>query len=254
MAYEAFAGVYDALNEEADYDALSAFVREKLRAYGVADGIVVDLGCGTGELTLRLARAGYDMIGVDASPEMLSVLREKAEDAPAPGLLLLCQDLAALDLYGTVRAAVSTFDTLNHLRGYGLFCQALRRASLFLEPGGVFLFDMNTPYKHEAVLADHVYEIEADDAYCIWRNRYDRAAGCTHISLEISYPDLEENDRESFDEFFYPLDAICAACEKAELCVREVLDGESFGALRPDSTRFMIVAVKQPVEGSPCQD
>ena len=78
MAYEAFAGVYDAFNEDADYDSLFRYVCGVLRAHGVEDGIVADLGCGTGELTLRLAAAGYDMIGVDLSPEMLSVLREKA--------------------------------------------------------------------------------------------------------------------------------------------------------------------------------
>ena len=101
MAYEAFAGVYDAFNEDADYDALFRYVCGVLRAHGVEDGIVADLGCGTGELTLRLAAAGYDMIGVDLSPEMLSVLREKAWETGQEGLLLLCQDIAELDLYGT---------------------------------------------------------------------------------------------------------------------------------------------------------
>ena len=127
MAYEAFAGVYDAFNEDADYDALFRYVCGVLRAHGVEDGIVADLGCGTGELTLRLAAAGYDMIGVDLSPEMLSVLREKAWETGQEGLLLLCQDIAELDLYGTVRAAVSTFDTFNHIGPAEKFRRALCR-------------------------------------------------------------------------------------------------------------------------------
>lgn len=244
MAYEAFAGVYDALNEDADYDALFCRIHDILRTRGVSSGIVADLGCGTGELTLRLARAGYDMIGVDASTEMLSVLREKAWETGQEGLLLLCQDIVSLDLYGTVRAAVSSFDTLNHIGPFPRFCAALRRAALFLEPDGVMVFDLNTPYKHEVLLADHVYEIEADDAYCVWRNRYDAAARCTHISVEITYPDLSEHDEEHFDEYFYSLDEVRDACARAGLRMEQVADGEDFGAPRPDSARYLITAVK----------
>lgn len=254
MAYEAFAGVYDALNEDADYDALFRHVHGVLKAHGVEDGIVADLGCGTGELTLRLAGRGYDMIGVDVSPEMLSILREKAWELRRDGVLLLCQDIAALDLYGTVRAAVSTFDTLNHIGPLPRLRQAVCRAALFIEPGGVFVFDVNTPYKHEVLLADQVYEIEADDAYCVWRNRYDAAAGCTHISVEISYPDLEERDVERFDEYFYTLREITDICAGAGLRMEQVVDGEDFGAPRPDSARWLITAVKEITGEKPCQD
>ena len=254
MAYEAFAGVYDALNEDANYDALFCHLRGVLNAHGIQDGIVADLGCGTGELTLRLAGCGYDMIGVDRSSEMLSILREKAWEQQQNGILLLCQDLTALDLYGTVRAAVSTFDTLNHIGPLPQLRQAVRRAALFLEPGGIFVFDLNTPYKHRVLLADNIYEIEADDAYCIWRNQYDSAAGCTHISIEISYPDLSERDTECFDEYCYTLQEITDACADAGLHIEQVVDGEDFGALRPDSARYLFTAVKERMEERSCQD
>lgn len=248
-AYEAFAGVYDAFNEDANYDALFQYVTDTLCRYGIPDGIVADLGCGTGELTLMLASVGYDMIGVDLSPEMLSVLREKAAELEQEGVLLLCQDLTQLDLYGTVRAAISTFDTFNHIGPREEFVRAVCRAALFIEPGGLMLFDMNTPYKHETILADHVYEIEADDAYCVWRNRYNAEEKTTRIDLEITYPDLEEKDTESFLEYAYSLDEIRDACQKAELSVVQVVDGETFGPLRPDSARYFITAVKQAAEG-----
>lgn len=248
-AYEAFAGVYDAFNEDADYDALFRYVTDTLSKYGIDKGIVADLGCGTGELTLMLASVGYDMIGVDLSSEMLSVLREKAAEMQQEGVLLLCQDLTKLDLYGTVRAAISTFDTFNHIGPYENFSQAVSRASLFIEPGGVMLFDMNTPYKHEKILADHVYEIEADDAYCVWRNSYDAKQKTTRIDLEITYPDLEEKDTESFLEYAYSLDEIRDACKKAGLRIEEIVDGESFGPLRSDSARYFITAVKETAEG-----
>ena len=120
MAYNEFAYFYDEFNGEADYDALYSQIHTKLEAHGIHDGIVADLGCGTGELTLMLAQAGYDMIGIDQSEEMLCVVRDKAEQLGLSGrLLLLRQDLLKLDLYGTIRAAVSTFDTFNHIPGSG---------------------------------------------------------------------------------------------------------------------------------------
>ena len=116
MAYQEFAYFYDEFNGAADYDALFAYVTGELKAHGIQDGIVADFGCGTGELTLMLAQAGYDMIGIDVSEEMLSVLRDKADalGLPLTNPMLLCQDVLQLDLYGTIRAAVSTFDTYNH--------------------------------------------------------------------------------------------------------------------------------------------
>ena len=115
MAYNEFAYFYDEFNGEADYEALYAHIKKELEAHGIHDGILADLGCGTGELTLMLTQAGYDMIGIDQSEEMLCVVRDKAEQLGlSGGLLLLRQDLLKLDLYGTIRGAVSTFDTFNH--------------------------------------------------------------------------------------------------------------------------------------------
>ena len=116
MAYNEFAYFYDEFNGEADYDALYGYITDELKAHGITGGILADLGCGTGDLTLMLTQAGYDVIGIDRSEEMLSVLREKADELGLTGrLLLLKQDLLDLDLYGTIRAAVSTFDTYSHI-------------------------------------------------------------------------------------------------------------------------------------------
>ena len=108
MAYNEFAYFYDEFNGEADYDALYSHIHSQLEAHGIRDGILADLGCGTGELTLMLTQAGYDMIGIAQSEEMLCVVRDKAEQLGlSGGLLLLRQDLLKLDLYGTIRGAVS---------------------------------------------------------------------------------------------------------------------------------------------------
>ncbi len=173
MAYNEFAYFYDEFNGEADYDALYSQIHAKLEAHGIHDGIVADLGCGTGELTLMLTQAGYDMIGIDQSEEMLCVVRDKAEQLGLSGrLLLLRQDLLKLDLYGTIRAAVSTFDTFNHIPDLDT---AIANAGFFMEKGGVFLFDMNTPYKHRKVLGDNEFTFEEEDAACVWRNHYNAA-------------------------------------------------------------------------------
>ena len=188
MAYNEFAYFYDEFNGEADYDALYGYITDELKAHGITDGILADLGCGTGDLTLMLTQAGYDVIGIDRSEEMLSVLREKADELGLTGrLLLLKQDLLDLDLYGTIRAAVSTFDTYSHIGPQENFEKAIRKAAYFMEQGGVFIFDLNTPYKHRHILAGQTFDIEAEDADCHWSNRYDETAQRVDITINIDY-------------------------------------------------------------------
>lgn len=161
MAYNEFAYFYDEFNGEADYDALYSQIHAKLEAHGIHDGIVADLGCGTGELTLMLTQAGYDMIGIDQSEEMLCVVRDKAEQLGLSGrLLLLRQDLLKLDLYGTIRAAVSTFDTFNHIPDLDT---AIANAGFFMEKGGVLNYLMANGCN---VVSERGNSIEVNGLYC----------------------------------------------------------------------------------------
>ena len=242
MAYNEFAYFYDEFNGEADYEALYAQVKARLDAHGITSGILADLGCGTGELTLMLAQAGYDMIGIDQSEEMLCVVRDKAEQLGlSGGLLLLQQDLCALDLYGTIRGAGSTFDTLNHIPDLD---KAIANAAFFMEKGGVFLFDMNTPYKHQAVLGENVFTFEEEDARCVWRNHYDPDARRVTITVDIDYQETGEHFHEEFFEYTYTLAEITAALEKNGFTLESVCDGESFGPLTEESERYFFCAVK----------
>ena len=246
MAYNEFAYFYDEFNGAADYDALFAYIQNELRAHGVTEGILADLGCGTGDLTLMLTQAGYDVIGIDRSEEMLSVLREKADELDLTGrLLLLRQDLLELDLYGTIRAAVSTFDTYSHIGPLDRFEQAIRKAAYFMEKDGVFIFDLNTPYKHQHILAGQTFDIEAEDALCHWTNQYDEATGRVDISIDITYHDTAEQFHESFFEYSYPLETVETLLQRYGFAVARVSDGEDFGPVRPDSPRWIITAVKQ---------
>ena len=198
---------------------------------------------GTGELTLMLTQAGYDMIGIDQSEEMLCVVRDKAEQLGlSSGLLLLRQDLLKLDLYGTIRGAVSTFDTFNHIPDLD---KAIANAGFFMEKGGVLLFDMNTPYKHQNVLGENVFTFEEEDASCVWRNHYSAADRRVEISVDIDYRETGEHFHEQFYEYTYDLDTIRTALEKHGFALESVCDGETFGPLTGDSQRYFFCAVKQ---------
>ena len=245
MAYNEFAYFYDEFNDDADNDALFAAVTARLRENGVDSGILVDLGCGTGDLTLMLSQAGYDVIGVDQSEEMLAVLREKAAELEISDLLLLRQDLLELDLFGTIRAAVATFDTFNHIGPLPRLEQAIARAALFMEKGGVLVFDMNTPYKHTHILSNNTFTLEAEDAVCVWENRLEPEDQRTRISIRITYSDSGEACDEEFYEYWYTLDQIKAICRAHGLEIADVRDGESFGDCTENSQRWLITAVKQ---------
>lgn len=243
MAYNEFAYFYDEFNGEADYDALYTKIQDALNAHGIRDGIIADLGCGTGELTLMLTQAGYDTIGIDQSEEMLCVVRDKAEQLGlSGGLLLLRQDLLQLDLYGTIRAAVSTFDTLNHIPDLD---RAIANAGFFMEKGGVFLFDMNTPYKHRAVLGDNAFTFEEEDARCVWQNHYDETKKQVEITVDIEYLTTGECFHEEFCEYTYTREEVEAALSRCGFRLEWACDGESFGPLTDESERTLFCAVKE---------
>ncbi|MDD2362695.1 MAG: class I SAM-dependent methyltransferase [Oscillospiraceae bacterium] len=170
--YTAFAGFYDRLMYDVDYKARARYLLSlfKLHLPHKPPHALLDLGCGSGSLALELCALGIDVIGVDGSADMLSVASDKANKSDVP-LMLLCQDMRELDLFGTVDGAVCTLDSLNHLCSTDELAEVFNRLFLFIEPGGLFIFDVNTVYKHRFVLGDNSFVYEQDDFLCIWRNR-----------------------------------------------------------------------------------
>lgn len=246
MPYNEFAYYYDDLNTAADYDALFGYIHGELTAHGIAGGLLADLGCGTGDLTLMLSAAGYDVIGIDRSAEMLSVLREKADELGLAGqVLLLRQDILSLDLFGTIRAAVAAFDTLNHIGPAEKFGQAIAKAAFFMEKGGVFVFDLNTPYKHAEVLGGNTFPLEGEGVTGCWQNRYDPAAGTVDIDIELTDAGTGETYHEAFTEYSYPLELVKDLLAKYGFALARVADGEDFGPVRQNSERWIFTAVKQ---------
>lgn len=170
-AYTVLAELYDEFMDNVDYNSRCEFICGKLAEYGIKSGIVLDLGCGTGTLTEMLSSAGYDMIGVDNSPEMLEMALQKKEVSGAD-ILYLCQDMRSFELYGTVRAVLCVCDSLNYISNDEELAQVFKTVRLYLEPDGVFLFDFNTPEKYRAIGEDTISEVR-DNAAFIWENYYD---------------------------------------------------------------------------------
>ena len=181
-AYESFAKVYDEFMDNVPYEEWCDYIVELLKEHGICDGILVDLGCGTGSLTKLLAKKGYDMIGIDNSVEMLEIAKSKSEDIKED-ILYLAQDMRELDLYGSAKGFLSICDSMNYILEYEDFVTVLERVKLFLEPDGVFIFDLNTYYKYEQILGEQVIAEDREDSSFIWNNYFDEESCVNEYEL-----------------------------------------------------------------------
>lgn len=182
--YGAFAEYYDSLTSNVSYDETTKYVADILDENGIKKGILLDLACGTGTMSVQMAKRGYEVIGIDNSPEMLSEAREKAYEAKED-ILFLCQDMCNIDLYGTVECTICLLDSLNHLESEEELQAAFEGVSLFTVPGGLFIFDVNTQYKHKYVLGNNTFVYDNDDVYCVWQNEYDDESKTVEIFLDF---------------------------------------------------------------------
>ena len=197
-SYEFLAGCYDELTYDVGYSAWADYIEAHFRKRGLPGKTVLDLACGTGSLTRELALRGYEMIGVDRSPEMLSEAAEKNRDAGEVPPIFLCQSMDKLDLYGTIDACVCCLDSVNYVTDPRQLRRAFQRVYLFLMPGGLFLFDINTPSKLQG-LDGQVFLDETEDTYCVWRAEYSkRSRICSWIcSVWIRRPACGSGARSS---------------------------------------------------------
>ncbi len=198
--YGDFAYYYDLLTENVDYESRCDYIYNLLADNGVGKGILLDLACGTGTLSLLLAEKGYDVIGVDGSEDMLSVAQEKKYESGID-LLFLCQKMEELDLFGTINAAVCTLDSINHVTDEKTLREIFRRVSLFMEDKGIFIFDVNTPHKHREILGNNTFVYDMDEVYCVWQNETDDNM-LTTVSLDIFEKDEEEDVYYKYSEQF----------------------------------------------------
>jgi ubiquinone/menaquinone biosynthesis C-methylase UbiE len=183
-AYTGFAEVYDMFMDNVPYVDWAGYLCEVLREYGISDGLVLELGCGTGNLAMRLADAGYDMIGVDASPEMLEIAMDKKVGG-GYDILYLLQDMREFELYGTVRAAVSVCDSINYITEPEELVQVFGLVNNYLDPSGIFVFDFNTDYKYRELLGNQTIAEDREESSFIWDNYYEEETGMNEYELTL---------------------------------------------------------------------
>ena len=184
-AYTSFAEVYDMFMDNIPYEDWCGYLTSLLKEYGIDDGLVLDLGCGTGTLTELLAKEGYDMIGVDVSEDMLQEAIEKRAESGLP-ILYLLQDMREFELYGTVRAVVSICDSLNYILDYDDLAHVFSLVNNYLDPKGMFIFDLNTEAKFQAMGSETIAEVR-DEGSFIWENEYDEDLVTLCWTLHLVY-------------------------------------------------------------------
>ncbi|HIY60325.1 MAG TPA: class I SAM-dependent methyltransferase [Candidatus Eisenbergiella stercorigallinarum] len=250
-AYTDFAEVYDTFMDNVPYEKWADYIADRLGRAGIRDGLVLELGCGTGTLTQLLARRGYDMIGVDRSEEMLAVAAQKAAEEGLD-ILYLEQDMQSFELYGTVRAAVCVCDSLNYLLGEEQLRETFRLVNNYLDPGGVFLFDFNTVYKYEKILGDVTIAENREDCAFIWENFYDEETRINEYDLTFFVREKDGAQGGLFRRFLethcqrgYELSEIRALLEEGGLRFEEALDADTLGEVTPESGRIYCIAREQ---------
>ena len=243
-AYSDFSYVYDTFMDETPYEEWCAFLTEKLHEAGIKEGLVLDLGCGTGTMTELLAKEGYDMIGIDMSDQMLGIAMEKREQS-GYNILYLQQDMREFELYGTVQAVVCVCDSVNYLLEEEDLAETFRLVNNYLDPNGLFIFDFNTVYKYAEVIGDTTIAENREDCSFIWENFYEEEDQINEYDLTIFVRQEDDSYRKFTETHYqrgYTLETMKALVEEAGLVFVEALDAETHGPVHAQSERIYMIA------------
>ena len=277
-AYESFARVYDLFMDNVPYEEWGSYLTGLLREYGICSGTVAELGCGTGKMTRLLAAAGYDMIGVDNSEEMLEIAREaeyeadawsaaeawdeaaetdepeeyaelgepdEPDELPNGGILYLLEDMRELELYGSVCAVVSVCDSMNYILEEADLREVFSRVHEYLEEDGVFIFDLNTVYKYRDLLGETTIAENREEGSFIWDNSFDEEEGLNYYELAVFLPredGLYEKCEEVHCQKAYPQEEIESLIKEAGMDLLAVYDAYTMEPATKDSERMFFVA------------
>ena len=252
-AYTGFAEVYDLFMDNVPYQEWSKYLVSLLQEYQVSEGLVLELGCGTGKMTRLLAQAGYDMIGVDNSQEMLQIAKLRVVDdikdmeQENADILYLLQDMREFELYGTVKAVISVCDSINYILEEEDLRKVFQLVNNYLDPGGVFIFDLNTLYKYREILGESTFCENRKQASFIWENYYDHRDQINQydLTLFVREPDSGELYRKYEEIHFqrgYELRQVQELLVQAGLEFVTAYDAFSRAPVRADSERIYVIA------------
>ena len=243
-AYTSFARVYDTFMDNVPYEEWSVYLIGLLRELGVTDGLVLELGCGTGSMTELLAQAGYDMIGIDQSEEMLEIALEKRVDS-GRDILYLQQDMREFELYGTVKAIVSICDSMNYLMNEDDLLTVFRLVNNYLDPKGIFIFDLNTVYKYKELLGDVTIAENREEGSFIWENTYYEEDHINEYGLTLFIRE-EDGRYQKYEETHYQkayeLEVVKRLIEEAGMEYVTAYDAFTRENPRKDSERVYVIA------------
>ena len=243
-SYETLSAYYDRFTEDVGYAGWADFFERVFAREGVQPRLILDLACGTGSLTRLLADRGYEMIGADASPDMLMQAMQNTMDCD-PRPLFLNQRMEDLDLYGTVDVCLCCLDSVNYVTDPDTLQKAFERVHLFLEPKtGLFVFDVNTPEKF-ARIDGNAYVREDEDVFCVWQAAVED--GLCAYQFDIFECDGEAWTRaqETHEERVYPLEQLAAMLERAGFSEIKTYGDQSFSPVRGGEDRVYFTARKR---------
>lgn len=247
-----FAQVYDVLMCDVDYHKRALYLMKLFKRFDRMPTLLLDVACGTGGFSNEFAKSGVEVIGVDMSEDMLDCARRNSAEC-GTDVLFLCQKAQELDLYGTVDGAICCLDSLNHITDYRELCKAIKRVSLFLEEDRLFIFDVNTLYKHKHILGNNTFVIEHDDVFCTWQNEFDEKKLMTDISLDFFVKDGEKYIRssEDFSERAYTESELENALQSAGLKIEAIYADMIFDGVKSETDRAIYITrkVKENING-----
>lgn len=233
--------------QEAPYAQWAEQLEKIWHKHGIKPELICELGCGTGNITSILAKKGYDMIGIDLSEDMLAEARQKSV-LDNTDILYLNQDMRAFELYGTVDSIIAMCDSMNYILDENELFNTFKLANNYLNPNGIFIFDLNTIYKFKTVLSDNSYCEASDDSAYIWENFYDEAERINEYCLNFFISNKQNGLYERFEELHYEkgyeADEIINYLSMAGFRNVSVYGELSFNPPAADSERIYFTAVK----------
>lgn len=243
--YGGIAYLYDKLNGKTDYNERTEYMISLFKMYGHIPKILLDVCCGTGDFDCLFSKRGISVIAVDSSEDMLSVAQIKAQNEKQD-ILFLCQKVQELDLYGTVDGAVCCFDSINHITDANQLKTALKRISLFCEKDSIFIFDVNTAYKHKEILGNNTFVYDEDDLFFVWENNYSKRNDTIDIALNLFSKDDDAyiRDTQYITERAYSVESLKKYLNDAGFNTLAVYDDLSYNKPRIKSERLYFVAKK----------